>query len=205
MSSTFSMSDRNARTGCGPDWIPEGELTVIEGRKATGKSTVASDKPPESWPVWICQMGPPAVRETSVTRRGVTGVARCDVGSTANSRSTASPWYGQFIVLDYIEADDGGQRLYEIPGDLDLIEEKVREHHIELLVVDVLDNFLGDHVDAHSNHSVRRAPRPLAWMAQKLGITIMAIRHLRKGQEGRPPTRAWAAWASGSGPQRHPG
>jgi hypothetical protein len=164
--------------------IPEGEVTVVEGRKATGKSTVASDiaarvlagaPMPDATPgiegnvLYLC--GEESLAKT-VRRRIDRELKKFGVELRPN----------QFRVLDALEVD-GVKRGFEIPGDLDVIEAQVQSND-KLLVVDVLDNFLGDQVETHNNHSVRRALGPLAALAQKLDLTVIVIRHLRKGQEG---------------------
>jgi hypothetical protein len=167
------------------DWIPEGELTVVEGRKATGKSTVVSD-------ITARKLAGLDMPDGTTCHAGVVGYLCGEESLSRTVRRRVDHELKRFglvlepsqlIILDSVE-DEHGERGYEIPGDLEVIEEKVKTHGIELLVIDVLDNFLGDRVDTHSNHSVRRALGPLAKLAQRLNITIIVIRHLRKGQEG---------------------
>jgi hypothetical protein len=167
------------------DWIPAGEVTVMEGRKGTGKSTVTSDIAARVISGYDMPDGTPGLRGNVLYLCGEESLAktlrRRVEQQLQHCESRLGP--GQFLVLDTVHTA-GGERQYEIPGDLDLIEQAAIDHKAKLLVIDVLDNFLGDKVDTHSNHSVRRALGPLAKVAQKLDLTVIAIRHLRKGQDG---------------------
>jgi hypothetical protein len=167
------------------EWIPAGEVTVLEGRKATGKSTVAGDIAARTSVGADMPDGTPSFRGNVLYLCGEESLSKTLRRRTAEQLQTLGfeLLAGTFTVLDVVHTDDD-DRQWEIPGDLDLIEEKVKEHDAKLLVIDVLDNFLGDKVDTHSDHSVRRALGPLAKLAQKLALTVIAIRHLRKGQEG---------------------
>jgi hypothetical protein len=166
--------------------IPAGEVTVVEGRKATGKSTLVGDIAVRKASGHEMPDGMPSAKGNVLYLCGEESISRTvrrRVGRQLEKYGYClEP--GQFTILDTVETDDGKKRGYEIPGDLELIDEKVQAYDAVLLIIDVLDNFLGDKIDTHSNHSVRRALGPLAVMAQKLDIAVITIRHLRKGQQG---------------------
>jgi hypothetical protein len=76
-----------------------------------------------------------------------------------------------------------GERLFTLPDDTVLLEQKITELGARLVVVDPLVAFLSGAVDAHRDHSVRRALAPLAALAERTGAAIVVVRHLPKTQK----------------------
>jgi hypothetical protein len=64
--------------------------------------------------------------------------------------------------------------------DLYLLEDFVRGRNVRLVIVDPLMAFLGDEYDAHKDQDIRRALRPLRNFAERLGVTVLLLRHLNK-------------------------
>jgi putative DNA primase/helicase len=65
--------------------------------------------------------------------------------------------------------------------DIEAIEQRVLEMgDCKLIIVDPISAYLGS-VDTHRNSDVRAVLAPLAKLAQRLGVAIVAVSHLNKG------------------------
>jgi hypothetical protein len=79
-----------------------------------------------------------------------------------------------------MEHDDMAQ----LPTDVPLLGEKIRETGAALVVIDPVQAHLDDDINPNVDASLRRATRPLARMAQETGVAVLLITHLRKSTEG---------------------
>jgi hypothetical protein len=61
------------------------------------------------------------------------------------------------------------------------IEEAITATNATLLVVDPLMAGVSDNADSHNDHKMRRALRPLAAMAERTHVAVLATRHRPKG------------------------
>jgi hypothetical protein len=80
--------------------------------------------------------------------------------------------------------DDNGtyDRFFDLERDLAALEAAIRSlPDCKLVVIDPLTAYLG-RTKANDNAEVRRVLAPLADMASRLGVAILAISHLRKGE-----------------------
>ena len=66
------------------------------------------------------------------------------------------------------------------------IERAVREHHVRLVVVDVLMAYLPTGVDSHRDQDVRTVLAQLAAMADRCHCCVVLLRHLTKAHGGNP-------------------
>jgi hypothetical protein len=162
-------------------WIPQGELVVVEARKALGKSTLVCDLISRVTTGDLMPDDTSGIPPTNVLY--LAGEESVDKVLRRRLEMMGAD-LDRVLILDKVFTADGGERDFEIPDDLDEIVRRVVEFDAHVLVIDVLNNFLGDKVDTDRDHSVRRALRPLAEMAQTYDLTIIAIRHLRKSREG---------------------
>src|SRR5690606_30200414 len=79
---------------------------------------------------------------------------------------------------------DGIETGITLPADIESLAARVRETDAALVVIDPIMAHLGDGLDAHRDHSVRRALAPLARMAEETGCAVVAIGHLNKAPSG---------------------
>jgi len=91
---------------------------------------------------------------------------------------------GRVHIIDVVR-DGDEERLPEIPGDLGLLEQLVSDTGAKLVVVDPIVAYLDGNTDAHKDQKVRRALAPLAKLTERHGATVIAIRHLTKGDDKR--------------------
>ena len=91
---------------------------------------------------------------------------------------------------DY-EFDDGGVASYphvillSLKKHIHQIRQAIKKTPgVKLIIIDTLSAYMGG-VDTHRDADVRSILYPLAQLAWKTGVTVLAIRHLNKDQEGR--------------------
>ena len=75
-------------------------------------------------------------------------------------------------------------------------------HGVALVVIDVLNVYLGADVDGHKDQDVRRALMPLAKLAERTAAAVVVLRHLNKSTGG--PAIYRGAGSIGIGAQRDP-
>ena len=164
-----------------PDRIPLGKLTIIEGDPSAGKSTLTADMAAvvttgRAWPD-----GTPSTCGTVLLLTAEDGLA----DTVAPRVLAAGGDVSMVTVLQDVTAPDDAGKLHsrplEIPGDVDRIEAEALKAGAVLIIVDVLNAYLGDNVKTNNDHSVRRALGPLAAMAERVGAAVVVIRHLNKG------------------------
>ena len=154
--------------------IARGKFTLIDGDPGEGKSLITLDL-----------------------------AARLSTGRSMPDEATAN--YGPSKVLFLLCEDDLAdtvaprliaadadranieviRALLKIPGQLDAIEQAIREMGAALVVIDPLNGYIDGKINTHSDHEVRLALTPLVEMAARSGAAILGVRHLNK-QVGGP-------------------
>ncbi len=160
--------------------VPLGKLTIFAGDPGEGKSLVTIDI---------------AARQSRGDK--FPDGARCEVGDTIflsaedDAADTIRPR------LDAAGADvskihrvkavrvtltDGGtgESAFSLERDLERLEDALKTNSsIKLLVIDPISAYMG-RVDTHRDAEIRRVLSPLAEMAARLGIAVVAVMHLKK-------------------------
>jgi RecA-family ATPase len=151
-----------------PGRFPAGKICDIQGDPGTGKSLVSLDiagrvSTGTAWPDSMPGAEPGDVILLS---------AEDDLADTIRPR---------------VEAAGGDpNRIHAItstltlPGDVEALRAEIRKHNAKLVVIDPLDPYLAESVDAHKNASVRRVLARLRDLATDTGATILLVRHLNK-------------------------
>lgn len=155
--------------------IPAGSLSVAAGREGTGKSTfgiwLAAQITKGTLPGNYFGMPRPVFyvavedswKHTLVPRLLAAGA---DLGKV-----------GRFDVL----TNDGNEITLSLPHDNYLLERKMEEHGVALVVIDPLMSVIGEKIDTHREREVRSALDPLAKMADRTGSVLLGIAHFNKG------------------------
>jgi hypothetical protein len=76
-----------------------------------------------------------------------------------------------------------------LPDDVGVLGNKVRELDAALVTVDPLVAFIGDSVNSHRDHHVRRVLAPLADLAESTGAAVTLVIHTNKGSDSEPLMR----------------
>jgi len=175
-----------------PDRIPLGKLTLFAGDPGLGKSFVSLDIASRAtvggtWP------------------DGALGNAATDVvllNAEDDAADTIRPRldrHGADVrrvhVIDAIRdvAEDGQDvslRWTDLSRDLRHVEAVVERVGARVLIVDPISAYMGDRTDSHRNSDVRTVLGPLAEMAGRTGVAVVAITHFSKGQSSNAMYRS---------------
>jgi AAA domain len=146
--------------------VPRAMPTVLGGFPGVGKSTILYDL---------------AAR---VSREGQTVLA-----VTAEDHLAA-------VVRPRLEAAGADLNLVRIvtipitlPDDVGRLKELVREFEAALLILDPLVAFIGDGINTHRDHHVRRVLAPLADLAEETRAAVVVVIHTNKGVGSEPLMR----------------
>jgi AAA domain len=77
----------------------------------------------------------------------------------------------------------------ELPADVDVIKAYARDVRAALVIIDPLVAFIGDDVNTHRDHHVRRVLAPLGEMAESTDTALVVVIHTNKGTAGDPLMR----------------
>jgi putative DNA primase/helicase len=161
-----------------PEHFALGKLSLIEGDPGDGKSLLTLDLAAR-WSVGAPMPdgspsgGPGAVILIS---------AEDDASDTIVPRLSAA---GADLRMIYLITHGQTPDLpFEFESGLSSVEELARDIGAIAILIDPLMAFLGDSVDSHSDHSVRRALQPLRGLAERSRSAVAAVRHLNKSAGG---------------------
>lgn len=160
-----------------PGRIPYGKVSIIDGDPGQGKSALTIDLAARitrgrEWP----DGGRPDPGGAVICS------AEDGLADTIRPRLDAAGGDPQKVLaLATVPLPGDSERMIEIPADLDLLREAIRQVDARLLIIDPLMAFLPPEADAHKDQHVRRALSPLAKMAESTGCAVVVVRHLNKG------------------------
>lgn len=159
-------------------YFPLGKLVLIEGDPGDGKSILTTDlaarfstgvlMPDGSngagpWPV-IMVSAEDDLDDTIVPRLEAAGADLNKLHLVSHGATPEVPF----------SFDEGLPAIYNL----------ITRTGAKLVFFDPLMAMLGDQVDSHNDHSVRRALQPLRLLATRTGATVVVVRHLNKGGSG---------------------
>lgn len=163
-------------------YLPRGKVSILDGDPGLGKSMLCCDLAAS-----ITTGRPIGGSGSSRAPAGVV-IVSCEDGATDTVRprlEVAGADLTRAYHLRAIREPNGSERLPIIPLDLDDIEEAVRLHGAELLIIDPLTGYLGKSTNTWKDQDIRRALAPLAMLAERLGCAVLVVRHLTKGDHAR--------------------
>ena len=152
--------------------IPIGELTIVEGDPGTNKSSLCCD---------LAARLSQGITMPGATQRGRPrkGGSLFLIGEDSISKTVVGRLRAAGADLNKVAVLDD----VVIPGDIERIEEAIREIGATLVVVDTITDFLSGSV--LNNQAVRKALRPLREMAERTGAAVVMLRHFNKKSSGR--------------------
>ena len=165
-----------------PGRIPEGKLVLLGGPPGLGKSQLTAfiSAVVSNGGTWPCGEGSTlpgdvifmsaedGIRDTIVPRLMAAGADTSRV----------------HIVAAATKPDGTGRKTFSLKTDVDLLEAKAREiGALRLIIVDPISAYMGG-ADGNGNVETREVLEPLAEMADRLRIAVVAVTHLNKGGAG---------------------
>ena len=162
-----------------PGHIPKGKIVLIDGDPATGKSTLALDIAAHVttgtvWPDGSAGCDPANV----LLLTAEDGLADTVSPRIRAAQGDASKMFALSEVFK-----DGKEVAITLTDALPQMAQAVREQHIGLIVVDVLMSFLGSDTNSYKGQDIRaQVMAPLKRLCEETGCTVIALRHLNKGQ-----------------------
>ena len=157
--------------------VPLGAVTVIAGQQGLGKSTTTIELAARLTRGEL--PGDLAGRPSSV----LLVTLEDHLSSVVKPRLLAAGADVDRVPIVTVKVD-GLDDLVTLPDDISAIEERVREHDARLLIVDPIVAALSGNIDAYRDHEVRRAFAPLAQLAERCDLAVVAVMHLTKAQTG---------------------
>ncbi|MBR0941566.1 AAA family ATPase [Bradyrhizobium liaoningense] len=162
--------------------IPEGKLVLIGGPPGLGKSQLtafiaATISNGGDWP---SNEGSTAVGNV-IFMSAEDGIADTIVPRLMAAGANLERVH---IVASATKPDGTGRKTFSLKTDVDLLEAKAKEiGDVRLIIVDPISAYMGGS-DGNGNVETREVLEPLAEMANRLHIAVVAVTHLNKGSGG---------------------
>ena len=165
-----------------PGRIPEGKLVLLGGPPGLGKSqlTAFMSATVSNGGVWPCGEG------STIAGDVIFMSAEDGIQDTIIPRLIAAGANAErvHIVASATKPDGTGRKTFSLKTDVDLLEEMARKiGNVRLIVVDPISAYMGGS-DGNGNVETREVLEPLAEMANRLRIAVVAVTHLNKGGAG---------------------
>ena len=154
--------------------VPFGKLALFDGDPDQGKSVVTVD-----------------IAARVSTGRGFADGSTCEPGNVVICNvedaaddtivprlKAAGADLERIVLFSSVEEGNGDKRLLELPRDVPLVEELVKEEDAALLILDPVMTLLGG--DVNKDQDARKALTPVADMAERTGVATVGVRHLNK-------------------------
>lgn len=176
---TFSSIDPEPLRWLWPDRIPLGKLTVIAGDPGLGKSLLTIDIAARVSTGAVFPDGSPCELGNVIFLS-----AEDDAADTIRPRlDAAGADVSRVHLLDAVRnvTADGKsvETSFNLERDIDALEDAIRQTGARLIVIDPISAYLGG-TDSHNNSAVRGLLLPLAALAGKYKVAVVAVTHLRK-------------------------
>jgi putative DNA primase/helicase len=163
-----------------PGRIAIGKLTLFGGKPGVGKSQLMAHLTSvvSQGAAWPCNEGR-APRGSVVLFTAEDGVA----DTVAPRLIAAGADVARVTVVKGVE-DPARRKTFDLKADIDLLEAAVHEiGDVKLIIIDPVSAYMGK-VDGHGNVETRSVLEPIAEMADRLRIAVIAVTHLNKGGAG---------------------
>jgi putative DNA primase/helicase len=165
-----------------PGRIPEGKLVLVGGPPGLGKSQLIAfiAATVSNGGAWPCGEGSTAPGNVIIMS------AEDGIEDTIIPRLIAAGANMEriHIVASATKPDGTGRKTFSLKTDVDLLEGKAKEiGGVRFISVDPVSAYMGGS-DGNGNVETREVLEPLADMANRLRISVLAVTHLNKGGGG---------------------
>jgi RecA-family ATPase len=158
-----------------PGRLAAGKITLLDGDPGLGKSTLLCE-----FAARISRGDPLPGGDAAPPRPVVLMSAEDDPYDTIRPRIDAAGGDPRRVIaFATLPNDASSETLGAIPDHLYVIEEIITRTRAALLIIDPLVAFLARGHNANSDQGVRRAFHALKGLAERTGVAIVAVRHLK--------------------------
>ncbi|HWM83571.1 MAG TPA: AAA family ATPase [Pseudolabrys sp.] len=166
-----------------PGRIAKGKLVLIGGPPGLGKSQLTAfiSARISTGGAWPCDEGD-APQGSVLFLSAEDGIADTIVPRLMAAGADRS----HVEIVEAVTNPDGqGRKTFSLKTDVALLEAKAKEiGDVRLIVIDPISAYMGG-ADGNGNVATREALEPIANMANRLGIAVLAVTHLNKGGDGQ--------------------
>ena len=165
-----------------PGRIPEGKLVLVGGPPGLGKSQLTAFMAAtiSNGGDWPCNEGA-TVAGSVIFMSAEDGIEDTIVPRLMAAGANLDRVH---IVASATKPDGTGRKTFSLKTDVDLLEARATEiGDVRLIVVDPISAYMGGS-DGNGNVETREVLEPLADMANRLHIAVVAVTHLNKGGGG---------------------
>lgn len=161
-----------------PGYIPKSMLTMLVGDPGSGKSYLA-----QNIAASVCG-GSPMFGTYHPEKIG-TVLYLCgedDVARTLKPRLRGAhyPNNNKFVLVEGVNRGEEGKGAFHLGRDVRHLDERCTEiGDVQAIIVDTLDVYIGG-LDGNKAEDARTVTTPLAELAEKHNLSVIAIRHLNK-------------------------
>jgi hypothetical protein len=162
-----------------PGRVPDNALTLIEGRKGVGKSTLLAAIAAH------VTGGPPLPDQTSQVPRAVLWmISEEDAGSVVRPRLEAAGCEVDKVFTPKPHREGPLSVKITLPSKLARLEVAIADLKPRVVVMDPWCSYVDKGADINHEQSIRSVLEPLVDIGQRLGTAFLLTRHLRKGSNG---------------------
>jgi len=165
-----------------PDRIPEGKLVLLGGPPGLGKSQLTAfvSAVVSNGSHWPCGEGS-APQGNVIFMSAEDGIEDTIV---PRLMAAGADLTRVRIVAAATKMDGTGRKTFSLKTDVDLLEDLARQTgSVRVIIVDPISAYMGG-ADGNGNVETREVLEPLAEMANRLKIAVVAVTHLNKGGAG---------------------
>ncbi len=162
--------------------LPRGRITLFDGDPGVGKSWVSL-----AIAATLSRGGPlPGQAPGGEAARVLILTAEDGLADTVRPRlEDMGGDLERVEVLTAVKGADGRERHVNLMDDLPAVEAALAAGGYGLVVIDPLNAYLGTTLDTHRDAALRAVLTPLAALAERYKVSLIAIRHLTKGKRDR--------------------
>ena len=176
-----------------PGRIPAAALSLIEGRKSIGKSTILAA---------ICAQvtgGPtlPGCRKQKPAGCIWLG-AEEDLESMILPRLKTAGADMKRVHAPKRDPETGRTPRLHFPTDIETVEREIDRLGVKVIVMDPWSSYVDIGIDLHQENHARSVLEPLADLATRSGCAVILARHLRKGTNGPASDQGMGSVAIGN-------
>ena len=181
--SPSSLTSR-PRTICAADIVPESITWLWEGRIPFGTLTVVSGPPGQGKSTILCDRAADASQQGLST---LVATAEDHLAKVARPRLEAAG--ADLNLVHFYIGELGLPGQPDSPGGYSDLAEEVRRLEARLVVLDPLVAFIGEGVNTHRDHDVRRVLARLSTLAEETGAAVLVVVHTNKSVGADPLMR----------------